>query len=618
MVSEKDRVKQVRTIVLPIPSKDWESAALALTHEAKNLYNTVTFLVRQVHTAYEYNLEGETKVYTRKAEHHPNQIAAIDAFNAVVAQVNAKREAKRKEDEVVRLVPLLENVMTVSPFAVALDATVLDNVTRGHIDKDGDIVYRRLPAKSAQEVVRSVIDVWKASLSAMSDYARSPDRYSGRPAFPGFLDPNGHFPVEMPVAMMKHGRLPKPKDLKRTGDVSVEELERFYAHDLIGVISATCRIRGWDEFTPQHVRIVHKGGRAKVEAVIAMTLAYPEGSFLKVQFEEHGDEMREHKTVDQRERYILSLLKANSAAAGLRVAGIDVGETNVLTAAFSTGHRAFVYSGERPMAEAEKYQRLIDSRMSEVVPPRMKELQRLRTELMEKNLKLDKPLFRELRKLEFNVQRDTLLRSLRKRIGQIMSDLEHKITSDLIDRCVKNRIDVVVVGRNKRMKSQKDWGAAANRKSHVFAHARLLSLLRYKAEKHGIAVVTTEESYTSKTSFVDNEVLKVWKKGETEAEAFENVETTEATEDDSAGLAQKAPATVVYSGRRSTSNRNWFNRRNAGGGRLSRVHADVNGAFNIVRKVFSTFSYHEGISCKFTVRRISPSRGAVGLLSLTG
>jgi len=161
--------------------------------------------------------------------------------------------------------------------------------------------------------------------------------------------------------------------------------------------------------------------------------------------------------------------------------------------------------------------------------------------------------------------------------------------------------DVIVVGRNKRMKTERGHGTAANRAAHAFAHARLLAHLRYKAEAHGIAVVTTEESYTSKTSFVDNDELRTYKQAK--------------TEEDCVGEERSSEPAVAYSGRRSASNRTWFIRHNAGSGRLSRVHADVNGAFNIIRKVFAGFRYHAGLSLKFNVRRISPRLGAVAPLS---
>ena len=596
---EKDR--HVRTIVLPVPSRDWERAALALTHEAKNLYNTVTFLIRQINSA--YRRDEATGEYLRLVELHPNQVEVIAAFNAMIGTINAKRLEKKAD---AKLLPTLDGRMGVSPLSLALDVTLLDNVARVRVDGDGDVVYRRIPASSAQQVVRSVIDVWKASLAAMKDWAKNPAKYTGRPQFPSFKDKEGNSPLEVPFAMIVKG-FPRPMALPRLaalGDESVDLLERFYAHDLRAAVAAACVKRGWDAFQPQHVRIVEKGGRIRIEAVIALAQSYPEGSFLKRMFDAHGDAMRSHKTGAQRETFVLGALKDAAVGDELKVAGIDVGENNIAAVAFSTGHRAMVHSGERPTAITEKYNALLDALKAKLAPPRMKELQRLKAELEEKGERLDKAQSIELRREQGKVFRDPLHRRLLSRLDRIRSDLEHKITTDIVGRCVTNGVDVIVVGRNKGMKSRKDWGAERNRKSHLFAHARFLALLRYKAERHGIAVVTVEESYTSKSSFVDNDELRT------------HGEST--TVEDGASPEALPRDTVAYSGRRSASNRNWFIRHNAGSGRLSRVHADVNGAFNIIRKVFSGFRHHAGLSLKFNVRRISPRLGAVVPLSCTG
>ncbi len=589
--------RQVRAIILSVPSKDWERAALALTHEAKNLYNTVTFLIRQINSAYRRDEDG---TYVRAEELHTNQVEVIEAFNAMIETINEKRSGKKDA----KVLLLLQERMSTSPLFLALDVTLLDNVARVWADADGDVVYRRIPASSAQQVVRSVIDIWKAALSTMKDWAKNPDKYTGRPQFPSFKDKDGHFPLEIPYSLMVKG-FPRPKTLPvldSLGDASLELLERFYAYDLRAAVSAACVKRSWDAFRPQHLRIVEKAGRIRIEAVIALAQSYPEGSFLKRMFDQHGEAMREHKNDGQREKFILDMIRGATVGDGLRVAGIDVGENNIAAVAFSTGHRAMVHSGERPTAIAEKYYAMLDTLKAELASPQMKELQRLKAELEEKGGRLPKAEAIELRKEQGRVLRDPLYRSLLSRLDSIMSDLEHKITTDIVGRCVTNGVDVIVVGRNKGMKAGNDWGAARNRASHLFAHARLLALLRYKAERHGIAVVTVEESYTSKTSFVDNEELRTWKEQK----------HGNAVEDGASGDASPA---VAYSGHRSASNRNWFIRHNAGSGRLSRVHADVNGAFNIIRKVFASFCYHTGLSLKFNVRRISPRLGAVAPLS---
>ena len=48
-------------------------------------------------------------------------------------------------------------------------------------------------------------------------------------------------------------------------------------------------------------------------------------------------------------------------------------------------------------------------------------------------------------------------------------------------------------------------GAKNNRAMYNFPHAKFIEILKYKALLKDIVVIEIEESYTSKTSFIDNE-----------------------------------------------------------------------------------------------------------------
>jgi putative transposase len=55
-----------------------------------------------------------------------------------------------------------------------------------------------------------------------------------------------------------------------------------------------------------------------------------------------------------------------------------------------------------------------------------------------------------------------------------------------------------------------EMGHEQNRRFCQTAHTTLIGMIRYKAEAHGIAVVTVKESYTSKTSFVNDDELECY------------------------------------------------------------------------------------------------------------
>ncbi|TLX16103.1 IS200/IS605 family accessory protein TnpB-related protein [Rhizobium sp. MHM7A] len=586
-----------RVLKLAVPNKEWAVVALALTHEAKNLYNTCTFLIRQINSAYLF--DNETKTYRHRDDLHEHQRIALMAFNRVIEQVNAKRRAKQNDKP--RYVASLKPVMSVPPLYVVLDVTVLDNVAKAHVDHEGQIVYRRLPASASQQVVRSVIDVWKASLAAQRDFAKHPEKYTGRPQFPGFKPKDGHFPLEMPYAMMVRG-LPKPAVLKSLGDVTTDQLNRFYAYDLKQAALTACEKRGWQNAKPQHIRIIAEGAsKVKIEAVVALSRTYPEGSLLHRISEEHQGNFTDLKTVEDREKFILNHVRRSDLK--LKLAGLDCGQTNIATVGFSTGHRAIVHSGDRPNEIVERYHQLMDKRLAACATPRMMELQRLKQELVDKGEKLGKAQRIELRKEQQKGFADPEYRNLAARLNHIKSDFEHKITTDIVSQCVKHGIDLIVIGKNKGWKSDIDSGNEQNRKFHAIAHARLISLIRYKAEAYGIAVITTEESYTSQSSFIDGDELPVHATVKSETKKEKSTTQTEA---------DFPVPQHNFSGKRSAKNRTWFVRHNVvAEKRFSRIHADVNGAFNIIRKVFTNFCHHAGLTYKFTVRWISPRRGTV-------
>ena len=117
---------------------------------------------------------------------------------------------------------------------------------------------------------------------------------------------------------------------------------------------------------------------------------------------------------------------------------------------------------------------------------------------------------------------------------------------------------MLVLGKNPSWKTNVELGKKHNQEFVQIPHARLLELLTYKAEARGIRVLVTEESYTSKASFLDLDPLPTYDPG--------------------AGVEQEDKP--HFSGRRDGR---WYRVK----GRPP-IHADVNGSFNIGRNVFPT------------------------------
>ena len=88
-----------------------------------------------------------------------------------------------------------------------------------------------------------------------------------------------------------------------------------------------------------------------------------------------------------------------------------------------------------------------------------------------------------------------------------INDYLHKTSNYIIKFCIENELNTIVIGYNEFWKQNINIGKVNNQKFVQIPFNKLLFMIKYKCEKYGINVVTHEESYTSKCSFIDNEVI---------------------------------------------------------------------------------------------------------------
>jgi len=138
------------------------------------------------------------------------------------------------------------------------------------------------------------------------------------------------------------------------------------------------------------------------------------------------------------------------------------------------------------------------------------------------------------------------IRRFTKKRNRKIDDYLHKASRIIVNRCAEQCISTIVIGKNKNWKQNSKLSKRVNQNFVQLPFARLIQMIEYKAKEHGIAVVLTEESYTSGTSFLDGE----------------------------------APTKENYNKSRRV-HRGLFK---TNGGKL--INADINGAFQIMRKVF--------------------------------
>lgn len=81
----------------------------------------------------------------------------------------------------------------------------------------------------------------------------------------------------------------------------------------------------------------------------------------------------------------------------------------------------------------------------------------------------------------------------------------HQTSKAVINYCVKNNIDTVVVGLSSGWKDGVNLGHVNNQNFVSIAHDNFINKLKYKCEDVGIKFMIVNEDFTSGTSFLDNE-----------------------------------------------------------------------------------------------------------------
>ena len=87
-----------------------------------------------------------------------------------------------------------------------------------------------------------------------------------------------------------------------------------------------------------------------------------------------------------------------------------------------------------------------------------------------------------------------------------VEDYLHKVSRYIVDFALENQINTIIIGNNKNWKQSSSLGKVTNQAFVSIPHQKLIDKICYKAELCGIQVILIEESYTSGTSFLDGEL----------------------------------------------------------------------------------------------------------------
>ena len=87
-----------------------------------------------------------------------------------------------------------------------------------------------------------------------------------------------------------------------------------------------------------------------------------------------------------------------------------------------------------------------------------------------------------------------------------ITNIMHKYSKYLIDFAIENNCNTIIIGNNKDWKRECPLSKRVNQNFVNIPHQRFIEMIQYKCENVGINCILTEESYTSGTSFLDQEL----------------------------------------------------------------------------------------------------------------
>ena len=153
--------------------------------------------------------------------------------------------------------------------------------------------------------------------------------------------------------------------------------------------------------------------------------------------------------------------------------------------------------------------------------------------------------------LKGNKKTSKRINSITNKRNNKVKDYLHKSSRRIVNFLVSNNISTLIIGYNEEWKQNINLGRTNNQSFVNIPFYTFIKQLDYKCKLEGINVVLTEESYTSKCSFLDGETIE-------EHESY---------------LGKRIKRGLFKSAK----------------GKL--INADLNGSLNILKKVVGDFSY---------------------------
>lgn len=160
---------------------------------------------------------------------------------------------------------------------------------------------------------------------------------------------------------------------------------------------------------------------------------------------------------------------------GAYLAAIDLGVENLATLVTNEGH-VYLYKG----GIVKSINQLYNKKKAHY------------TSILQKQTKQEKVFSKRLT----NLSRERYFK---------LKDYFHKMSKDIIKKCINHHIGTLIIGENKYWKNEVDIGKQNNQNFVGIPFDIFKKQLIYKGEEVAIKVVFVEEAYTSKADFLSND-----------------------------------------------------------------------------------------------------------------
>ena len=166
--------------------------------------------------------------------------------------------------------------------------------------------------------------------------------------------------------------------------------------------------------------------------------------------------------------------------------GVDLGMNNLASCLTNTGH-SFIING-KPIKSINQIYNKKRANISSILP------------LLPK-INKSKTGNRIQYKTSNKIEKLTLNRNNK------IKNYIHHASKFIVEKAKELDITKIIIGNNKQWKTEINLGSRTNQNFVSIPFATLITQIEYKAKLEGIEAIVTEESYTSKCSFIDLEPI---------------------------------------------------------------------------------------------------------------